>query len=64
MTKKEILALIEDGTISGGMIPKVEACMKAVEAGAKAVRMVNGKDPENIFSDIAGGKVKGTVITG
>ncbi len=64
LTKKEILALIEDGTISGGMIPKVEACMKAVEAGAKAVRMVNGKDPENIFSDITGGKVKGTVITG
>jgi acetylglutamate kinase len=64
LTKKEILALIEDGTVSGGMIPKVEACIKAVEAGAKAVRMVNGKDPDNIFSDVAGGKVKGTLITG
>ncbi|MDO5853061.1 MAG: acetylglutamate kinase [Thermoplasmata archaeon] len=55
--------LIADGTISGGMIPKVEACRKALEAGAGAVRMVNGKDPRNIVSDIVRGVPHGTLIT-
>ncbi len=55
--------LIADGTISGGMIPKVEACRKALEAGAGAVRMVNGRDPRNIVSDIIRGVPHGTLIT-
>ncbi len=55
--------LIADGTISGGMIPKVEACRKALEAGAGAVRMVNGRDPRNIVSDIIKGVPHGTLIT-
>lgn len=63
LTVDEVLALIKDGTISGGMIPKVEACINAVRAGARAVRMVNGKDPNKIVSDIADENNKGTVIT-
>jgi acetylglutamate kinase len=63
LTIDEALALIEDGTISGGMIPKVEACIKAVRAGARAVRMVNGKDLDNIVSGISAESGKGTVIT-
>lgn len=63
LTTEEVLALIKDGTISGGMIPKVEACIKAIRAGARAVRMVNGKDPDNIVSDISAESNKGTVIT-
>lgn len=59
----EVDALIADGTISGGMIPKVEACRRALEAGAGAVRMVNGKDPRNIVSDIVRGVPHGTLIT-
>lgn len=55
--------LIADGTISGGMIPKVEACRKALEAGAGSVRMVNGKDPRCIVSDIVKGVPHGTLIT-
>lgn len=63
LTTDEALELIKDGTISGGMIPKVEACIKAVRAGARAVRMVNGKDPDNIVSGISAESSKGTVIT-
>ncbi len=63
LTVEEVLALIKDGTISGGMIPKVEACINAVRAGARAVRMVNGKDPNKIVSDITDEINKGTVIT-
>lgn len=63
LTVKQVYALIENGTIHGGMIPKVEACVDAVRAGARAVRMVNGKDPNKILSDITDGNDKGTVIT-
>lgn len=62
LTVNQAYALIEDGTIHGGMIPKVEACIDAVRAGARAVRMVNGKDPDKIFFDITDGSDKGTVI--
>ena len=54
--------LLADGTISGGMVPKVEACRKAVLAGAEAVRMVNGRDPESIVKDVIMGAPKGTLI--
>ncbi len=36
-------ALIDDGTIAGGMIPKVETCISAVEAGVEGVAILNGK---------------------
>lgn len=61
LTIDEVNALIEDGTISGGMIPKVEACIDAVRAGARAVRMVSGKGSDKIVSDAAEAN-KGTVI--
>ncbi|MBQ5447797.1 MAG: acetylglutamate kinase [Candidatus Methanomethylophilus sp.] len=62
VTFKEIDQLLADGTISGGMVPKVEACRKAVLAGAEAVRMVNGRDPESIVKDVIMGAPKGTLI--
>lgn len=62
VTLGEIDEMIADGTISGGMIPKVEACRKAIYAGAEAVRMVNGKDQRNIVSDIIKGVPHGTLI--
>ncbi|MDR2866466.1 MAG: acetylglutamate kinase [Methanomassiliicoccaceae archaeon] len=63
VTLEDIDALIADGTISGGMIPKVEACRKAILSGVSAVRMVNGKDKESIVSDVMDNKPHGTLIT-
>ncbi len=63
LTLGEVDGLIADGTISGGMIPKVEACRKALQAGVSVVRMVNGKDPRSIITDIKKGVPHGTVIT-
>ena len=39
----EVNALIEDGTISGGMLPKVQCCMAGVEAGVKNVHILDGR---------------------
>ncbi len=44
VTTEEAMELIRNGTVSGGMIPKVESCIRAVEAGVPAVRMISGKD--------------------
>ena len=63
VTLNDIDELIASGIISGGMIPKVEACSKAVLAGVSAVRMVNGKDERSIVSDVMDNKPHGTLIT-
>ena len=64
LTLKQVDELIEKGIISGGMVPKVEACRKALKAGVSKVRMVNGKDPRTIVSDVMQENVRhGTVIT-
>ncbi|WP_110804797.1 acetylglutamate kinase [Rhodobacter viridis] len=43
MSPDEVHALIEDGTISGGMIPKVETALKAVKEGVRAVVILDGR---------------------
>ena len=44
------------------MIPKVEACRKAILSGVSTVRMVNGKDPRSIVTDVLRKIPHGTVI--
>lgn len=63
LTLSEVDDLISKGIICGGMIPKVEACRDALEAGVGKVRMVNGKDEHSIVSDILTAEKHGTVIT-
>jgi len=63
LTLKKVDELIADGTISGGMIPKVDACRSALSAGVKTVRMVNGKDPNSILTDVMKNIPHGTIIT-
>ena len=63
VTLKDIDDLIEKGVISGGMIPKVDACRKAILAGVSEVRMVNGTDPKCIVADVMKeGSLHGTII--
>lgn len=44
--------LIADGTISGGMIPKVETCLDAVSGGAEAAVIVDGRVPHAILLEL------------
>jgi acetylglutamate kinase len=59
MTKREARSLIVDGTISGGMIPKVETCIAALDRGVEGVVIVNGKTPHavllELFTDLGAG---------
>jgi acetylglutamate kinase len=40
---EEARAMIKDGTISGGMIPKIEGCIEVVEAGVEGVVIIDGR---------------------
>ena len=46
LPKTDIPRLIDDGTIQGGMLPKLEACVQALEMGAASARIMNGTKPE------------------
>ncbi len=62
LTLEEVDRLIAEGVITGGMIPKVEACRDALNAGVEVVRMVNGKDKACIVADIVKDIPHGTII--
>jgi acetylglutamate kinase len=63
LTAAETRRLVADGTISGGMIPKVETCLKAVEGGVEAAVIVDGRVPHAIllelFTEGAGTLIRG-----
>jgi len=63
-TPAEIEKLIADGTISGGMIPKVQCCTKAVKAGVESVHIISGKIQHSILLEIYTNEGIGTVIEG
>ncbi|WP_090525319.1 acetylglutamate kinase [Paracoccus isoporae] len=45
MTPEHVTAMIQDGTIAGGMIPKTETALKAIEEGVRAVVILDGRVP-------------------
>ena len=59
----DIKKLIKDGTISGGMIPKVETCVEAVKKGVKAAVILDGRLPHSLLLEIFTEHGVGTLIT-
>ena len=60
----EAQALIADGTISGGMIPKITACIDAVDGGAKSAHMLDGRIPHVLLLELFTDAGIGTMVTG
>ena len=54
--------LIADGTISGGMIPKVETCIDALERGVEGVVILDGKVPHAVLLELFTELGSGTLI--
>ena len=52
LTAEDARRLIADGTISGGMIPKVETCIDALERGVEAVVILDGKVPHAVLLEL------------
>jgi acetylglutamate kinase len=59
----EAKAKIADGTITGGMIPKVETCIYAVERGVEGVVILDGKIPHAVLIELLTDHGAGTLIT-
>jgi len=58
----EIDDLINDGTISGGMIPKIETCVKAIEGGVGSAHIIDGRVEHSLLLEIFTTKGIGTMI--
>lgn len=64
VNKKGIKKLIDDGTVSGGMLPKVHACTRAIDAGVKKTHIVDGRIPHCLLLEIFTKEGIGTEIVG
>jgi acetylglutamate kinase len=62
MTESQARALIADGTITGGMIPKVETCLEAVARGVKAAVILDGRVPHILLLELFTPHGAGTLI--
>lgn len=59
---RSVGTLTEDGTISGGMIPKVETCLQAVGAGVEAAVILDGRVPHVMLLEIFTRRGAGTLV--
>ena len=62
LTVSEAESLIRDGTVSGGMIPKVETCINAVLGGAEAAVIMDGRAPHALLVELFTEHGMGTII--
>ncbi len=59
---KEAVELFNDGTISGGMIPKVECCLDAISRGVKKVIIMDGRVPHSLLIETLTDEGAGTMV--
>ncbi len=61
-TPAELDALMADGTIAGGMIPKVESCVHAVSAGVRRAHILDGRIPHVLLLEVFTDEGIGTMV--
>ena len=64
ITVEEMEALLEGGTISGGMIPKMQCALEAVREGVKRVHVIDGRKPHAVLLELFTDKGIGTQVSG
>jgi len=62
INSKKIKELIEDDTISGGMIPKINNCLDVASNGVKGVVIIDGRKKHSILFELLSDKGSGTLI--
>ena len=63
LSARTIDALFEDGTISGGMLPKISSALDAARSGVKSVHVVDGRVPHCLLLEILTDRGVGTLIS-
>ena len=61
-TVDELQALVDDGTLTGGMIPKVDACLQAVRGGVGSAHMLDGRIPHVLLLELFTDEGIGTMV--
>ncbi|MCI8468954.1 MAG: acetylglutamate kinase, partial [Eggerthellaceae bacterium] len=64
MTAEEARAMIEEGAVATGMIPKLRSCVYALDAGVKKGHIINGTTPHALLLEILTNNGIGTMVTG
>ena len=64
LTVSEAKKLFETGVISGGMIPKVDCCIEAIEKGVRHVVIMDGRVPHSILMELLTDEGAGTMVLG
>ena len=64
LTVKEAKKLFDEGVISGGMIPKVDCCIEAIDKGVKHVVIMDGRVPHSILMELLTNEGAGTMVMG
>ena len=64
VTTEEARQLFADGVISGGMIPKVECCIEAIEKGVRRVTILDGRVPHALLLELLTDERAGTLVKG
>ena len=64
VTVSEAKKLFDQGVISGGMIPKVDCCIEAIEKGVRHVVMMDGRVPHSILMELLTDEGAGTMVLG
>lgn len=62
IAKEEIRAMIMSGAISGGMIPKVESCLLALDGGVRRTHIIDGRVPHSLILEIFTDSGIGTMV--
>jgi acetylglutamate kinase len=61
-TPDEMNALIEDGTISGGMLVKIKSCLSGIKNGIERISILNGFESHSLLNGFVDPQLTGTVI--
>ncbi len=62
LTRQQVESLLQDGTISGGMVPKARACLRALDT-TERVHIVDGREPHVLIRELLTHEGAGTMIT-
>lgn len=62
LTKDEVKLLKDNGTIHGGMVPKVDACLEAIDGGVEKAHIIDGRVDHSILLEVFTSEGIGTVI--
>ncbi|MEY4013226.1 MAG: hypothetical protein RLZZ290_90 [Pseudomonadota bacterium] len=62
LSAREIDALFEDGTLSGGMLPKISSALDAARSGVQSVHIIDGRVPNSLLLEILTSEGVGTMI--